>query len=96
MKLTLKTVILFIIINCSRLGAINSASAQCAMCKRIAETNMDDNQNNVGKSLNKGILYLLALPYIIGGIGVFAWYSNKRRKRNQLSTHPDELGRISN
>jgi len=72
------------------------STAQCAMCKRIAETNMEDNQNNVGKSLNKGILYLLALPYIIGGIGVFAWYSNKRRKRNQLSTHPDELGRISN
>lgn len=64
-------------------------SAQCAMCKRIAETNMENNQNNVGKSLNKGILYLLSVPYLLGGIGLFAWYSERRRKRKASSNITD-------
>ena len=59
-----------------------NVNAQCAMCRRTAETNIQSNQNNVGKGLNKGILYLLAMPYLIGGIGIFAWYSEKKRKRN--------------
>lgn len=55
-------------------------NAQCAMCKRVAESNMDDNQNNVGKGLNRGILYLLSVPYLLGGIGLLAWYSERRKK----------------
>ena len=56
--------------------------AQCAMCKRAAETSYK-NENNAtvrrGRSLNHGILYLLSIPYLIGGIGAFVWYKNRKK-----------------
>lgn len=58
------------------------ADAQCSMCRRGAETNMENNQSSVGKNLNKGILYLLSVPYLLGGIALLAWYSEKKRKKN--------------
>ncbi|MCC7233224.1 MAG: hypothetical protein IT242_09790 [Bacteroidia bacterium] len=54
-------------------------SAQCAMCRRTVETNQDANDNKVGRGLNHGILYLLALPYVIGSVGVFVWWKNRRK-----------------
>lgn len=61
-------------------------SAQCAMCRRIAQTNYEQ-QDQVakakeakrGRSLNNGILYLLSVPYIIGGVGAFVWWRNRRK-----------------
>lgn len=55
------------------------SSAQCAMCRRVAETNYHNGDNKVGKKLNSGILYLLAVPYLIGAIGAFAWYKNRNK-----------------
>ena len=37
--------------------------AQCAMCKRNAETGMQ-NGNSIIRGLNTGILYLMAIPYL--------------------------------
>ena len=37
--------------------------AQCAMCKRNAETGMQ-NGNTIIRGLNTGILYLMAIPYL--------------------------------
>jgi len=51
--------------------------AQCPMCKISMESNLN-NGGTAGKGLNKGILYLFTLPYmIIGGLG-FYWYKNQR------------------
>ena len=59
-----------------------TASAQCAMCQRVAETGLDNkNKETAAKGLNHGILYLLSIPYLIGGIGAAAWWVNK--KKNQ-------------
>ena len=52
--------------------------SQCAMCRRVAETG-HSNDNSAGRGLNRGILYLLAVPYVLGGIGFFAWYRNRKR-----------------
>jgi hypothetical protein len=38
-------------------------SAQCAMCKEAAEASMKDDPTSMARSLNKGILYLMAVPY---------------------------------
>lgn len=38
--------------------------AQCAMCKEAAESTLKNNPNSMARSLNKGILYLMAVPYI--------------------------------
>ena len=62
------------------------ADAQCAMCRRIAQTNYE-NQDQAskqkemkrGRSLNNGILYLLSVPYLIGGVGALVWWRNRRK-----------------
>jgi hypothetical protein len=40
-------------------------SAQCAMCKSAAETSMKSDPNSMARSLNSGILYLMAVPYLL-------------------------------
>jgi hypothetical protein len=63
-------------------GTLPEAKAQCAMCSVNAEQSVK-NGNTQGKGLNNGILYLLAIPYLlITGIGVL-WYVKYRKK----STH---------
>ena len=41
----------------------DDASAQCSMCRKIATDGA--NSKVVAASLNKGILYLLAMPYCL-------------------------------
>jgi hypothetical protein len=38
--------------------------AQCAMCKASTES-ARANASNIGNGLNKGILFLMAIPYIL-------------------------------
>lgn len=58
---------------------ISPVSAQCSMCTVNAEQSVK-NGNTQGKGLNSGILYLLAIPYLmITGIGVL-WYLKYRKK----------------
>lgn len=53
------------------------------MCKKVAESNMENNDNKVGRSLNSGILYMMALPYIIGGVYGVVWYKNRKKKSSE-------------
>lgn len=54
--------------------------AQCSMCKTAVESNVNDG-GNLAEGLNKGILYLMAIPYIIFTvIGVFWYKSSKAQK----------------
>ncbi len=39
--------------------------AQCAMCKQAAESSMRSDPNSMARSLNSGILYLMAVPYLL-------------------------------
>ena len=53
--------------------------AQCAMCTLNAENSTKEG-NTQGKGLNDGILFLLAMPFIIGaGVGIL-WYKKYRVK----------------
>ena len=55
------------------------ANAQCAMCTANAEMGVK-NGNTQTKGLNSGVLYLLAIPFLLaGGVGVI-WYTNFRKK----------------
>ena len=54
------------------------ADAQCAMCKAVVESNQK-NGGGVGGGLNKGILYLMALPYLLVFLGGAYWYRSKRK-----------------
>lgn len=54
--------------------------AQCAMCSLTAE-NATQHGNTQGKGLNKGILFLLAMPYLaVVGVGVL-WYKRYRARK---------------
>ena len=45
------------------------AEAQCAMCRAAIESGEDQ---EVAKGINNGIIYLMAIPYIlIGALGYF-------------------------
>ncbi len=52
--------------------------AQCPMCKMSAESNLA-NGGTEGLGLNGGILYLLAMPYLLVSVLAFVWW----RKRKQ-------------
>ena len=59
--------------------ASTKVSAQCSMCTLNAENSVQ-NGNTEGNGLNKGILYLLAAPYLaITCVGIL-WYKKYRRK----------------
>ena len=49
------------------LGTV-AAYSQCAMCKAAAESAAEANPNSVAKGLNKGILFLMAIPYLMVAI----------------------------
>ena len=67
--------------------------AQCPMCRMSAESNLK-NGGTDGRGLNAGILYMLAMPYLVAaGIG-FWWWSN-RRKQNDPLDHDFE-GKVLN
>lgn len=53
-----------------------SASAQCAMCKQSVESNINQ-KGAIGKELNTGILYLMAIPYIILMVGGYFFFKKQ-------------------
>ena len=42
----------------------NNLEAQCAMCKQVVKSSQDG-PNSIAKNLNTGILYLMAVPYLM-------------------------------
>ena len=59
--------------------------AQCVMCKAVAEDSAAD--GSLGRGLNSGILYLMAVPYVL--MAFFAWVVFRKRKE---ASHPDVGG----
>ncbi len=67
-----------------------TATAQCSMCTLSAENSVQ-NGNTQGKGLNKGILLLLAAPYIaIAGVG-YVWYTRYRRKNVAIDIKDERI-----
>lgn len=65
-------------------------AAQCAMCSLNAENSVK-NGNTQGSGLNKGILYLLAAPYIAAaGVG-YIWYKKYRRKNVAINIRDEKI-----
>ncbi len=52
--------------------------AQCPMCRLSAETNLK-NGGTEGKGLNTGILYMLAMPYLLVGTIGYIWWRNRKQ-----------------
>jgi hypothetical protein len=61
------------------LSSPNNSFSQCAMCKKTVESNMENGSSQVGKGLNKGILYMMSIPYLLGAAGGIIWYRNRKK-----------------
>ncbi len=61
--------------------------AQCPMCKMSAESNLK-NGGTEAAGLNKGILYMLCLPYLLVGSLGFLWWKNRRRLSDEIYDQP--------
>ncbi|NUM32092.1 MAG: hypothetical protein HUU47_07180 [Bacteroidetes bacterium] len=84
MKIPIKKNIfkIFLVILLSLNSIKQTVNAQCPMCKAAVESSMKDKSNSKGKGLNRGILYLLAMPYLLAGVtGAGFYYRYKKRKR---------------
>lgn len=55
--------------------------AQCPMCRVSAETNLE-NGGTEGSGLNKGILYLLAIPYVLIFVIGYTWWKNNKKQKS--------------
>ncbi len=56
-----------------------AVQAQCPMCKTSLEANRKDSRQAVGQGINKGILYLLAMPFVVvGTVGGLYWHRLRR------------------
>ncbi|MEY3194938.1 MAG: hypothetical protein RIQ78_1035 [Bacteroidota bacterium] len=58
-------------------------SAQCAMCKGAAETNLKQGGGDP-QGLNNGILYMLCVPYLLVGVIGYWWWRNRRKEQEQV------------
>lgn len=80
LKLSLVSTVLSITL----LSVPSATVAQCAMCTLNAENSTQEG-NTQGKGLNDGILFLLAMPFMIAaGVG-FLWYKKFRNTENTNS-----------
>lgn len=60
--------------------AAEPSAAQCAMCKASSEANLKAGGGDP-RGLNAGILYMLAMPYLLVlGIGLW-WWNNRKKER---------------
>ena len=62
----------------------SDASAQCAMCKAVVETNLEAGGSK-GSGLNDGILYLMAFPYLAAVGFTILYFLQKKKTRNSLT-----------
>ena len=56
------------------------AAAQCAMCV----TALEQNGGELAAGFNKGILFLLGMPYLVFGLVGASWYRKRRRREQAL------------
>ncbi len=58
------------------------AFAQCAMCKAVLESNME-NGGTAAAGVNDGIIYLMFIPYVL--IGTAGYFIYKNYQKNKAS-----------
>ncbi|MGB0522166.1 MAG: hypothetical protein ACPGJS_04360 [Flammeovirgaceae bacterium] len=57
----------------------NDVEAQCSMCRASVANSISDGGRTFGAGLNKGILYLMLMPYIVISIIGYAWYKSSKK-----------------
>lgn len=68
---------------------VDPLTAQCAMCKAAAESNIKSGGGDP-RGLNGGILYMLMLPYLVVGSIGYWWWRNRKSESQQVVELTDE------
>lgn len=68
-----KNIATFLLVNIFLLANNVYIYAQCAMCKTSVESDLQ-NGGSIGRGLNTGILYLMAIPYVILMVGGYFFF----------------------
>jgi UPF0716 family protein affecting phage T7 exclusion len=89
MKISLKKAIFLIVFSLVVLG-VRPVKAQCAACAAAVASNAKSGDKTVN-GLNKGILFLLAAPYLAVGAVGFIWYKKYRRKNINIDIPNERL-----
>ena len=55
-----------------------TTEAQCAMCRAALESEADNSQ---AEGINNGIVYLMAVPYILFGVAVALYFRRFSQKK---------------
>ena len=63
------------------LTALAPAQAQCVMCKSQVEAARAERDDFDPAGLNRGIVYMMTVPYILMGAVGFFWYRRTHPKR---------------
>lgn len=58
-----------------------ATQAQCTMCKTQVEASRQEKDGYDTTGLNKGILYLMAIPYVLMGTVGYFWYRNSQKRK---------------
>lgn len=62
------------------LGSPPQAAAQCVMCRTQIESNLKaEESRHAGEGINRGVLYLMAVPYVAVTVIAYMWYRRARR-----------------
>lgn len=70
----------FLAVAFATLLAADAVFAQCAMCRTTLEQN-----GEMAAGFNKGILFLLAMPYLVFGSIGLNWYLRRRKTEKMLA-----------
>lgn len=63
---------------------VRNIVAQCAMCRATVENNVNNGEIGIAGSLNFGILYLFAAPYLVAMVIGILWYRNSKKQNKKV------------
>lgn len=55
----------------------STADAQCSMCRAVVGSNLESGDGARGLGINNAILYLMATPYLLAMIVIYAMFGDK-------------------
>jgi hypothetical protein len=64
------------------LASLAPAQAQCVMCKSQVEAAKQERDDFDPAGLNRGIVYMMTVPYILMGAVGFFWYRRTHPKKS--------------
>ena len=73
-----KIPILFVIVAFLMIGT-DTAFAQCSMCRAVLQS---EEGQETAKGINNGILYLMAIPYLLVGLVGWKVFQIQKKKNN--------------